>query len=83
MEEENVAWEFDSIGANDLIMEKPPSGLSLFGPFFSNYDPSEGPVGSGKEIAEAVANEKRQRYPDGPIPGKIEPYLKSRGRKSP
>ena len=37
-----------------------------FGPFFSNYDPNEGPVGSGKALAEALAEEKRRLYPNGP-----------------
>ena len=39
---------------------------TCYGPFFSNYDPKEGPVGSGKAQAEADAEEKRRLYPNGP-----------------
>ncbi len=40
-----------------------------FGPFFSNYDPNEGPIGSGEALAEALAEEKRRLYPNGPVQG--------------
>ncbi len=68
MADEDVGWEFERFEANDSIRLKPPSGLTFFGPFFSNYDPEEGPVGSGKQLAEELAKEKRQLYPNGPSP---------------
>jgi len=74
MEDKDVDWKFEGIGADNSVKQKPPSGLTLFGPFFSNYDPEEGPVGSGKQLAEKLATEKRQLYPNGPTPpsGKTE-----------
>ena len=42
---------------------------TCFGPFFSNYDPNEGPVGSGEALAEALVEEKRRLCPNGPVQG--------------
>lgn len=66
VKDDDVGWEFDQIAADGMVRLKPPSGLTLFGPFFSNYDPEEGPVGSGKQLAEEELRQKKELYPNGP-----------------
>lgn len=64
MKEDDIQWEFER--ANNDGRERSRPSQSCYGPFFSNYDPNEGPVGSGKAQAEADAEEKRRLYPNGP-----------------
>ena len=63
--EDDSAWELvriDSDGRGSWRALKP-----CYGPFFSNYDPNEGPTGSGKALAEEFAEEKRRLNPNGPV----------------
>ena len=65
MKEDDIEWEFERINSDGRKRWRPPQ--ACFGPFFSNYDPNEGPTGSGKALAEALAEEKRRLYPNGPV----------------
>jgi hypothetical protein len=64
VKEEEVQSELEGTDINGNERRRPLQ--TCFGPFFSNYDPNEGPVGSGKALAEALAEEKRRLYPNGP-----------------
>jgi tetratricopeptide (TPR) repeat protein len=65
MKEDDMEWEFERIDSDGSERRRPPQ--PCFGPFFSNYDPNEGPTGSGRALAEALAEEKRRLYPNGPV----------------
>jgi hypothetical protein len=65
MKEDNVQL----VGTDSNGRERRQPQQTCFGPFFSNYDPNEGPVGSGEALAEALAEEKRRLYPNGPVQG--------------
>ncbi len=65
MKEDDTEWEFERTDSDGR--ERRRSLQPCFGPFFSNYDPNEGPIGSGKALAEALAEEKRRLYPNGPV----------------
>jgi tetratricopeptide (TPR) repeat protein len=67
MKEDDMQWEFERIDSDGRERWRPSQ--PCFGPFFSNYDPNEGPTGSGKALAEALAEEKRRLYPNGPVQG--------------
>jgi tetratricopeptide (TPR) repeat protein len=67
MKEDNIDWESEGIDKEGVEWKRPLQ--ACYGPFFSNYDPNEGPVGSGKAQAEADAREKRRLYPNGPPRG--------------
>jgi tetratricopeptide (TPR) repeat protein len=62
--EDDIQWEPER--AHEDARERRRLPQSCYGPFFSNYDPKEGPVGSGKAQAEADAEEKRRLYAKGP-----------------
>jgi Tetratricopeptide repeat len=64
MKEDDMEWELESVDSDGR--ERRRWLQPCFGPFFSNYDPNEGPIGSGKALAEALAEEKRKLYPNGP-----------------
>jgi hypothetical protein len=51
IKDEDAGWEFDRFEGNSKWLKK-SSGLILFGPFFSNHDSEEGPIGSGKVLAD-------------------------------
>ena len=64
MKEDDIEWEVVSIesdGRGETLRPLQP----CFGPFFSNYDPNEGPTGNGKALAEEFAEEKRRLNPNG------------------
>ena len=67
MKEDDMEWELERTDSDGR--ERWRSLQPCFGPFFSNYDPNEGPIGSGKALAEALAEEKRRLYPNGPVQG--------------
>ncbi len=67
MKEDDMEWEFEGIDNGGMERWRPPQ--PCFGPFFSNFDPSEGPIGSGKALAEELAEEKRRLFPNGPVQG--------------
>ena len=67
MKEDDMEWEFERTDSDRR--ERWQSLQPCFGPFFSNYDPNEGPIGSGKALAEALSEEKRRLYPNGPVKG--------------
>lgn len=66
MKEDDMQWE----PVDDGRERRQRPLQTCFGPFFSNFDPNEGPVGSGRELAEALCEEKRKLYRDGPAPVK-------------
>jgi len=67
VKEEDVKWKL--VGTDSNGRETWQAQETCFGPFSSNNDPNEGPVGSGEALAEALAEEKRRLYPNGPVQG--------------
>jgi tetratricopeptide (TPR) repeat protein len=65
MKGDRMEWELESIDSYGREWRRPLQ--PCFGPFFSNFDPNEGPIGSGRALAEGLAAEKRKLYPNGPI----------------
>ena len=66
IKEDDIQWE----PVDDGRERRQRPLQTCFGPFFSNHDPNEGPVGSGRELAEALCEEKRKLYPNGPVLGR-------------
>jgi len=69
--EDDMQWELERTDNDGRERWRPLH--TCFGPFFSNCDPNEGPTGSGKELAETLAEEKRRLFPNGPVQGGTAP----------
>ena len=64
MKDDDMEWEFEKTESDGR--ERVASTPAVFWSILFDYDPSEGPIGSGKALAEALAEEKRRLYPNGP-----------------